>query len=147
MYLQKYNIKLVKEKRVKYESQPINNVEEMAKQIERMFDLSSQCEEVFVALALDSKLNPIGMFEISRGSLDCSLVHPRELFKRLLLCNASSVCVAHNHPSGNFNPSVEDIKLTERLVECGNLLGVKVIEHLIFGGDGLYFSFAKESLL
>ena len=57
------------------------------------------------------------------------------------------VCVAHNHPSGNSNPSVEDIKLTERLVECGNLLGVKVIEHLIFGEDSLYFSFAKEGLL
>lgn len=91
--------------------------------------------EHFVVLLLDTKNKVIGINTVSIGNLDSSIVHPREVFKPAILSNARSILLAHNHPSGDLTPSKEDIAITTRLVEAGNILGINVIDHLILG-DG-----------
>jgi DNA repair protein RadC len=103
--------------------------------------------EHFVILLLDQKNQVIGINTVSMGSLTASVVHPRECFKPAILCNAASLICGHNHPSGDCQPSREDRALTTRLVEAGKLLGIAVLDHIIIGGEGRYFSFADEGLL
>lgn len=91
--------------------------------------------EVFVVMALDTRNKPIGINRASMGSLNASIVHPREAFKFAILANASSIMLAHNHPSGDPEPSQEDIDLTRRLVDAGRVLGIDVLDHIIIGGD------------
>ena len=82
------------------------------------------------------------------GSLTASIVHPREVFKFAILANCASILMAHNHPSGDCQPSREDRALTTRLVEAGKLLGIAVLDHVIVGdGTSAFFSFANEGLL
>lgn len=74
---------------------------------------------------------------VSVGSLNQSIVHPREVFKTALISNAAALVLIHNHPSGDPSPSSEDIAITRRLKEAGDLLGVKVVDHVIVGTDGM----------
>ncbi len=83
---------------------------------------------------------------VSIGSLDSSIVHPRELFKEAIAASASSMIIAHNHPSGNPEASQDDIKLTRRLVEVGKLMGIEIVDHIILG-DGRFTSLKREGLL
>ena len=124
----------------------ISSPRDVADYIEQVFKLSIQAEEVMVMLVLDAKNKVVGAFEVSRGSLNSSIVHPREVFKRALLLNGASIIVAHNHPSGDTTPSREDVNVTKRLVEGGNILGINVLDHIIIGDNGRYRSF-KEDLL
>ena len=87
-------------------------------------------KEHFTILYLDTR-NKLIVDDVSIGTLNASLVHPREVFKRAILNNASHVVIAHNHPSGNPSPSVDDITTTNRLIESGNILGIAVIDHII----------------
>ncbi len=103
--------------------------------------------EHFVILLLDQKNQVIGVNTVSMGSLTASIVHPREVFKAAILSNAASLICGHNHPSGDPQPSKEDRTLTTRLVEAGKLLGIAVLDHIIIGGEGRFFSFADEGLL
>ena len=90
--------------------------------------------------ALNAKHRPIGLNTVSVGSLTASTAHPREVFKPALTGNAAAVIVAHNHPSGDPAPSAEDVQLTKRLRDAGELLGIRVLDHVILG-DGKYYSF------
>ena len=104
--------------------------------------------EHFVVLMLDQKNKIIGIHTVSIGSLSASVVHPREVFKPAILSNAANILLAHNHPSGQPQPSQEDRVLTVRLVAAGKLLGISVLDHVIIGdGTSAYFSFADEGLL
>jgi DNA repair protein RadC len=103
--------------------------------------------EHFVILLLDQKNQVIGINTVSMGSLTASVVHPRECFKSAILANAAAIIGGHNHPSGDCQPSREDRALTTRLVEAGKLLGIALLDHIIIGGEGRYFSFADEGLL
>ena len=87
--------------------------------------LADEPTEVFGMLCLTTKRRVIGYHEVSRGQLDATLVHPREVFKAALLANAAAIVVAHNHPSGDPTPSDDDRQLTRRLVSAGELLGVE----------------------
>ena len=143
----KYRLELIKESSKVYEvASKISSPSDAKDYIEQVFKLSSQAEEVLVLLVLDIKNNVTGAFEVSRGSLNASIVHPREVFKRALLLNGASIMVAHNHPSGDPTPSIEDIEITRRLVEGGDILGIPVLDHLIIGDNGRYRSF-REALL
>jgi DNA repair protein RadC len=93
-------------------------------------------------LCLTTKHRVIAYHEVSRGTLDATLVHPREVFKVALLANAAAIILTHNHPSGDPSPSPDDVQLTRRLVEAGVLLGVEVLDHIIVG-DGRYYSFQE----
>ena len=102
--------------------------------------------EVFMILNLDTALRPINLNVVSMGTLSETMVHPREVFKASILSNASSVICIHNHPGGDVTPSDPDIAVTNRLTECGKILGIEVADHLIIGGrDGTYFSFQESA--
>lgn len=108
--------------------------------------LQDQPGEVFAILCLSTKHRVIAYHEVSRGTLDATLVHPREVFKAALLANAAAIILFHNHPSGDPTPSGDDVQLTRRLVDAGTLLGVDVLDHIIVG-DGRYYSFKEGARL
>lgn len=91
--------------------------------------------ENFVVLMLDTKNKVTGINTVSVGSLNSSMVHPREVFKPAILSNSNSIILVHNHPSGNPAPSKEDIAVTERLKQAGELLGIEVLDHIIVGDN------------
>jgi DNA repair protein RadC len=103
-------------------------------------------QERFLALLLDSRQRVIREVEVSRGSLDQSLVHPREVFGPALREAAAALVVAHNHPSGDPEPSAEDREVTSRLASAGQILGVALLDHVVVGGAG-YVSFARRGWL
>ena len=102
--------------------------------------------EVFGVLCLSVKHRVVGYGVISRGTLDSTLVHPREVFRTALMGSAASICLVHNHPSGDPRPSPDDDLLTVRLVACGDLMGVEVVDHVIVGEQG-YFSYREAGRL
>ena len=103
--------------------------------------------EHFVVMLLDQKNSAIGLHTVSIGSLTASIVAPREVFKVAILANCANILLAHNHPSGDCQPSKEDRAITQRLKEAGALLGISVLDHIIVGADGRYYSFADENML
>lgn len=103
-------------------------------------------KEHFVVLLLDSKNKIIKKEIISIGTLNSTLIHPREIFRSAIRENANSIILAHNHPSGDPTPSDDDCKITSRLKEVGELLDIKVLDHVIIGGDKWY-SFDDEGVV
>ena len=103
--------------------------------------------EHFLVVMIDGKNRPIGVNVVSTGSLTASLVHPRETFKPAILSNAAAVILAHNHPSGEATPSAEDEEITRRLVDAGAILGIRVLDHIIVGEPGSYYSFLDRGVL
>ncbi len=111
-----------------------------------MEELRHKKKEYFMLLLLDTKNRVISREQVSIGSLNASIVHPREIFNLPVKKSASSVILVHNHPSGDPTPSREDREISSRLVEAGNLLGIEVKDHLVIG-DGVYLSFKEKGLL
>jgi DNA repair protein RadC len=111
-----------------------------------MEELRFLTQEHFVCLFLNTKNEVIHKQTIFIGSLNASIVHPRELFKEAFRRSAASMICLHNHPSGNPEPSREDIEVTRRLVECGRILGVDVLDHIIIG-DKRYVSLKEKGYL
>ena len=107
--------------------------------------LKGKKKEYFLALLLDTRNQLIRVAEISIGSLDSSIVHPREVFKEAVSASAASVIFVHNHPSGDPEASEDDIKLTKRLTEAGEIMGIDVLDHIIIGGKK-YLSLKREGL-
>lgn len=103
--------------------------------------------EHFVGLYLNSANRLISINTISVGILNSSLVHPREVFKLAYMVNAASVIAVHNHPSGNIEPSTEDISITKQLVEAGKILGIPLHDHIIVTNGEGYTSFAERGLI
>jgi DNA repair protein RadC len=92
--------------------------------------------EFFVAILLSARHTVLGVETVSVGSLNASIVHPREVFSPAIRQSAASILLAHNHPSGNPEPSDDDLALTRRLVSVGDLLGIPIVDHLIVAGGG-----------
>ncbi|OGN86980.1 MAG: hypothetical protein A2158_02270 [Chloroflexi bacterium RBG_13_46_14] len=107
--------------------------------------LKGKKKEHFLVLCLDTRGKLIKTSEVSVGSLDSSIVHPREVFKEALTASAASVIFVHNHPSGEPEPSEDDIKLTRRLADAGDILGIEVLDHVITG-DNNFKSLKREGL-
>jgi len=103
--------------------------------------------EHFVGLYLNTANNLITIHTVSVGTLNSSLVHPREVFKLAYMVNAASVVVSHNHPSGNAEPSQEDIAITKQLVEAGKILGIPLYDHVIVTEGNGYTSFTERGLI
>ena len=141
-----YKISLVREGRVACYEQQIRSSANVSTILQTY--LADVDREHFVVLLLNQKNRVVGVNTVSIGSLTASVVHPREVFKPAILSNAASIILAHNHPSGQPQPSQEDRVLTVRLVAAGKLLGISVLDHVIIGdGTSAYFSFADEGLL
>lgn len=108
--------------------------------------LRDRKKEVFLSLLLDSKNRVLREIQVSEGSLNASIVHPREVFQPVIRESAAAVLFVHNHPSGDPDPSREDLELTTRLRDAGTLMGVRVLDHIIIG-SGRYVSLADRGLL
>ena len=106
------------------------------KAAEQFADIRDKKQEYFVCLTLDGANRLIAKRVISIGTLTASLVHPREVFAEAITDRAASIIVAHNHPSGNLEPSIADKEVTERLRQAGEILGIEVLDHLILGEGG-----------
>lgn len=108
--------------------------------------LAGADRENFVILLLDIKHKVIGINTVGVGTLSGTLVHPREVFKPAILANAAAIIMAHNHPSGDPEPSPEDISVTKQIAEAGKVLCISVLDHIIVG-DERFYSFQDHGLL
>ena len=108
--------------------------------------IKDKAKEHFKLLLLNTRNKIIGITSVSTGTLNANLVHPREVFKDAITHNAASVVLVHNHPSGNPEPSEDDLEITERLIKAGKILGIEVIDHIIIARDG-FVSFKEKGLL
>ncbi len=109
-------------------------------------DIGARDKECFVTLYLDSRNRLLGRDDVSVGSLDTTLAHPREVFEKAVRARAASVVVCHNHPSGDPRPSDDDLRLTRRLVEAGKILGIRLLDHVIVCRDS-HYSFRAHAVL
>lgn len=112
------------------------------KAVEFFEDLRYEPQEVFQVLLLNTKNVPIKRVIISKGSNNVSIVHPRDVMREAVKYNANSIMLCHNHPSGNTTPSKEDREITNRLIDAGELMGIRVLDHIIIGGNS-YLSFKE----
>ena len=110
------------------------------------FRLENETQERFLTVLLDNKHRIIKEQIISLGTLNQSLVHPREVFAPAIEMRAAAIVLIHNHPSGDPQPSNQDVEITKRLVEVGNLVGIRVIDHVIVGANS-YYSFVDENIM
>ena len=125
-----------------YSKEPMNNPD-VAIRVMNEF-LSQMDRELFCIVNLQADLTPINMNIVSVGSLNEALINPREIFKSAILSNAHSMMLIHNHPSGNLTPSTSDIQTTARMQELGELMGISLVDHIITGRDGNYYSFRDK---
>jgi len=110
------------------------------------FLFENEVKEKFIVFWLSSANSVIGFETITEGILNASLVHPREVFRGAIVSSCASIIIAHNHPSGNPEPSNEDITITKKLVEAGKIIDINVFDHIIFINDG-YTSFVEKWLM
>lgn len=134
---------LVKEKGINYPDE-LDNPKKIVEMFNHLFRLDQKAEEYVYMLALNSKNKPLGVFEVSHGTVNYSVIAPREIYQRALLIGASYIILLHNHPSGQPNPSKDDKDTTRRIHASGELLNVQLLDHIIVG-SGSYFSFREES--
>lgn len=141
------SIHMVKESSFLYQSRYIQSASDVVHVMNEEFKLDKLDRESFIIIALDAKCRPTHINTVSTGSLTASIVHPREVFKVAILANAHSIIAVHNHTSGNPTPSNEDRKITKRLKDAGQLLGILLIDHIIIGENGKYISLKEEGEL
>jgi DNA repair protein RadC len=138
------SIKMVKEGSVLYSNRKVSSPSDAADLLKPFLEDSDR--EMLVVCCLDTKNQPTFINICSVGTLNSSLVHPREVFKAAILGNAASVIIAHNHPSGDPSPSTEDISITTRLKEVGKIIGIDVIDHIVIGSNK-YVSLKEKGIL
>ena len=120
--------------------------EELAVFLNQNEHLGSRAEEHFYAVALDTRLHALGVFEVSHGTVDYSTANPREVFIRLLLAGAVRFALAHNHPSGDCTPSEPDVKVTKLFSDAGKLMRLPLVDHIILGENSTYCSMHEQGL-
>jgi DNA repair protein RadC len=128
----------------KLNSKPVITPDEIAEQVRaKVADFN---KEQFLVVSFDTRQKIIGIDNISTGTVNASLVHPRETFSSAIKRHAASVIAAHNHPSGDVEPSEEDIKITKRLSEAGKIIGIELLDHIIVTRSD-YFSFKEKGMI
>jgi DNA repair protein RadC len=141
----KYKTKLTENKRVTLEKEVSNNIPELSYIVRCPEDVTNvgktfmriheEPEEHMYMICMNTKNRIIGVFEVSHGNVNSSIVGIREIFQKALLANAVSIILMHNHPSGDCTPSREDVDVTKKLVEAGKLIGISVLDHIIVGDN------------
>ena len=137
---------LVKEKAVNYETDNFCKPNVVAELLNEVASLNVMGEEHCYMLALNNKGKSIGLFFISKGTVNMTCLNPREVFMRALLVGASLIVLCHNHPSGDPKPSRQDMEVTKKVKEVGELLGIPLVDHIIIGGSD-YYSFMEKGLI
>ncbi|MGJ0845007.1 MULTISPECIES: RadC family protein [Clostridium] len=135
---------MVKESSFLYENRRVNSSVDAIELFKRFLNESDR--EQFLVCCMDIKNQPTSINVVSIGTLNSSLVHPREVFKVAILANSASIIVAHNHPSGDPTPSEEDINITIRLKEAGKIIGIDILDHVIIG-ENKHISFKEKGIL
>ena len=138
------SIKMVREGSTKYENRKIETPFDAYVLLKNFLEDSDR--EKLLVVCLDTKNQPINICTVSVGTLNSSLVHPREVFKTAILSNSNQIMLAHNHPSGISAPSNEDKAMTSRIKDAGVILGIELIDHIIIGSNE-YFSFKENRLM
>lgn len=138
-------IKMVKESSILYAKRRINSPSDGVDLVKDF--LEGEDRECFLAVYLNTKNEPNSIHTVTIGTLNASLIHPRELFKVAINANSAGILLFHNHPSGDTKPSQEDISITKRLVEAGNIMGIKILDHCILGDNGEFYSFKENNLI
>lgn len=136
---------LIKESAVNYTCDRLDSPPAIVQMFNDVFCLNSMAEEYVYLTAFSTAYKVLGVFEVSHGTVRTATANPREIFIRLLLSGASCFVICHNHPSGDCNPSDEDVGLTKKLQECAILMGITFTDHIITG-DG-YYSFKEHGIL
>lgn len=144
--LDEYKLPYMEKQQICKESVSIKNTTELHEVLNQYFQLGKRSEEYVYMAALDARLNVIGFFEISHGTVNGSYFNNREIFMKALLAGAAGIIVAHNHPSGDTSPSSEDLDCIEKVKDAGALLGVPVLDFIICGRD-TYFSAQEQGIL
>lgn len=121
----------------------LDSSEKVCDTLNYLYNAKAKAEEYIWLIALDTKCKPIGIFEVSHGTVNSALTSPREIFVRLCLCGATNCLLAHNHPSGDTTPSKEDIMLTSQISEVGKIMNINLLDHIIIG-EG-YYSFRENN--
>lgn len=144
--IKKYSVALVKESAHKYNDTPerLISPDNVIKYADMVLNFDALTKENFVLIPVNNKLKPLGVFVLTIGTVDASIASARDVFQAALLCNASSIFVLHNHPSGDPTPSKEDVRVTDRLKKAGELMEIPLLDHVIVGENGRYFSFKME---
>ncbi|MBN1057075.1 JAB domain-containing protein [Clostridium botulinum] len=138
------SLKVIKESSVLYSNRRISTPIEA---VNLLRNLLEDCDrEKMLVCCLNTKNEPTNISVVSIGSLNSSIVHPREVFKTAIVSNSASILIAHNHPSGNTTPSKEDINITERIKKSGEIIGIKMIDHIIIG-ENSYISLKEEGII
>ena len=140
-----YRVALIREGAIPCDEHRIRNSGTVSRLLQTY--LPDADREHFVVILLDQKHGIIGINTVSVGSLTASIVKPREVFKPAILANAAAIICGHNHLSGDPQPSREDRAITTKLVDAGKLLGIEVLDHVIIGAEGRYFSFGDAGVL
>lgn len=139
------SLKIVKEGSILYDVRRLSTPSEAAGLGKRFLEDLDR-EQVLVC-CLDNKNQPVSINVVSVGTLNSSLVHPREVFKTAILSNAASIILFHNHPSGDTEPSQEDINITTHIKEAGNILGIELLDHIIIGSGESFCSLKERGSL
>lgn len=142
------SVMLVEEKQADYETDKLNCPEQIALLACQLLHLDEFAEEHIYMLALNSACGLLGIFFIAKGTVNITPASPREIYIRALSAGAVQIVLIHNHPSGNAMPSEQDIRLTKKVKEAGELLDIRLADHIIIGGkSGAYISFREAMLL
>lgn len=137
---------LVKEKGVNYDAGKLNSPEDIVLMMRKLLHVEQMAEEHCYMIAMNSSCKVLGVFFISKGTVNVSLVTPRELYIRALLAGAVQIVLCHNHPSGNAIPSEQDIAITQKIKEAGEMININLADHIIIGSDS-YLSFKEAKIL
>jgi len=134
---------LVKESSVNYGEPNLDNPRKIVEMLNLVYHLNGKTEEYLYLVALNAKSVPVGIFEVSHGGISETMSYPREIFKRVFLCNAECFVLAHNHPSRDVHPSVADVNNFKRVLEASKIMGANMADYIILGAFDNYCSFRE----
>lgn len=138
------SVKLVKEAGIFYAARRITGPEDVADLVRDFLEDADR--EIFLVICLNAKNEPTAIHTVAVGTLNSVQVHPREVFKAAILANSYNIVLVHNHPSGDPQPSKEDMAITKNLAEAGRIVGISVLDHIIIG-DGKFASLKTKGLI
>jgi DNA repair protein RadC len=136
---------IIKERTMLYGSRQINTPALAADLARTLFTNTDR--EMLIVTSLDAKCNPMSLEIAAIGNVNTCIVSPREIFKNAILSNAVHIMIFHNHLSGDCTPSSEDIAITKRLIECGDLIGIPLLDHIIIGDEESYLSLREDGIV
>ena len=144
-YLDDDRLPVIEKTKICEEKVTLNSPELIFNFLNKYLRLRKRTEEYVYLICFDTKSHPLGLFEISHGTVNSAVLSPREIYMKALLCGAANIVMVHNHPSGDVSPSQVDMNAMERIKSVGELLSLPLMDFIICG-DG-YFSAKKQSIL